>query len=87
MVDKYRDLISDFVGDRLSAQDFESKYLQIFKTDADQVPSQEFNVLEQLFFAIDDYVADPELRAKVGGLDERDLRDHAAAAYSRLYGS
>jgi hypothetical protein len=40
MVTKYRDLIADFVGGRVSAQNFESAYLQVFKTDKDQVPSR-----------------------------------------------
>ncbi|WP_428342354.1 colicin immunity domain-containing protein [Mycobacterium sp.] len=87
MVAKYRDLISDFTSNRLSAQSFESRYLQIFKTDTDQVPSNEFDLLEKLFFAVDDYVADPELREKVGGLDDDQLRDRAEEAYSQLYGS
>jgi hypothetical protein len=31
MAAKYRDLIADFVGGRVSAQNFESAYLQVFK--------------------------------------------------------
>ena len=87
MVAKYRDLIADFVGGRVSAQNFESAYLQVFKTDKDQVPSREFDVLEKLFFAIDDYIADPKLREKVGGLDAEELRTRAEQTYSVLYGN
>jgi hypothetical protein len=87
MVAKYRDLIADFVGGRVPAQNFESAYLQVFKTDKDQVPSREFDVLEKLFFAIDDYIADPELREKVGGLNDDELRARAEATYSLLYGN
>jgi hypothetical protein len=87
MVAKYRDLISDFVSGRLSAQDFESTYLRMFKSDNDQVPGHEFDLLEKLFFAIDDYVDDPELRVKVSGLSDDDLRISAKEAYTQLYGN
>jgi hypothetical protein len=85
MVAKYRDLISDFVSGRLPAHSFESRYLQVFKTDTDQVPGNEFDVLEELFFAVDDYVADPELREKAGGLNDDELRTRADEAYLLLY--
>ena len=87
MAAKYRDLIADFVSGRVSAQNFESAYLQVFKNDKDQVPSREFDVLEKLFFGIDDYIADPELRKKVGGLDDGELRSRAEETYSLLYGN
>jgi self-protective colicin-like immunity protein len=86
MVARYRDLIADFADGRISAQDFESAYLQVFKTDHDKVFGHEFNVLEELFFAVDDYVEDPELRQKVGGLNDEELRARAEATYSLLYG-
>jgi Bacterial self-protective colicin-like immunity len=86
MIAKYRDLIADFAGGRISTQDFESAYLQVFKTDKDHFAGHEFNVLEALFFAVDDYVADPELRQKVGGLNDEELRSRAEATYSQLYG-
>jgi hypothetical protein len=87
MVAKYRDLIADFVGGRVSAQNFESAYLEVFKTDKDQVPGREFDVLEKLFFAVDDYIADPELREKMGGLNDGELRARAEETYSLLYGN
>jgi len=87
MVSKYRDIISDFVSGRVSAQDFESAYLRVFKSDKDQVPGREFNVLEKLFFAVDDYVADPELRKKVSGLSDDELRTSAKEAFVQLYGN
>jgi hypothetical protein len=36
-------------------------------------------------FAIDDYVADPELREKVGGLNDDELRARAEQTFSLLY--
>ena len=60
---KYKDLILSYVNRTISAEEFESAYLALFKHDSDQVLGAEFNILEKLFFAIDDFVADPELRA------------------------
>ena len=85
MIGKYRDLISDFAAGRLPAQNFESAYLQLFKTDIEQVSGRDFTVLEKLFFSIDDYVAHPDLRRQVGGLSEDQLRDRAREAYTALY--
>ena len=93
---KYRKLISKFINRRISAQQFESSYLALFKHDKDQVPSAEFNILEGLFFAVDDYVADTELRRRLQGLDpelrrywhaldDEELHIRAREAYRKLY--
>jgi len=85
MAAKYAQLISSFVDGQISAQEFESAYLKLFKHDKDQVPGTEFKILEDLFFAVDDYVEDPELRKRVHGIDEEELRTRARAAYRKLY--
>lgn len=85
MTEKYKALISRFVDRQISAEEFESAYLKLFKNDKDQVSGTEFNTLEKLFFAIDDYVADPKLRQAVRGLDEEQLRESARDTYQRLY--
>lgn len=81
---KYRDLIFRFVGHGISADEFEPAYLKLFKHDRDQLSGAEFNTLEKLFFAVDDYVADPRLRQAVDGLDEEQLRDRARDTYRML---
>ncbi|HEY0226016.1 MAG TPA: colicin immunity domain-containing protein [Mycobacterium sp.] len=85
MTGKYRDLIFKFVNRQISAEEFESAYLRLFKHDKDQVSGPEFNTLEKLFFAVDDYVADARLRQAVRGLDEEQLRDYAHNTYRSLY--
>ncbi|SPM37733.1 hypothetical protein MRAB57_5582 [Mycobacterium rhizamassiliense] len=85
MTEKYKDLISRFINRRISAEEFESAYLVLFKNDNDQVSGTEFNTLEKLFFAIDDYVADPKLRKAVHGLDGEQLRASARDTYQMLY--
>jgi hypothetical protein len=85
MTEKYRELIFRFANQQIPVEEFEPDYLRLFKYDKDQVPSPEFDILEKLFFAVDDYVADPGLRQAVRGLDEDQLRDCARATYQRLY--
>jgi Bacterial self-protective colicin-like immunity len=85
MCAKYKELIRKFIDCQISGREFESAYLALFKHDNDQVPGTEFNTLEGLFFAVDDYVADPELRKAVHGLDDEELRDRAREAYRKLY--
>jgi hypothetical protein len=82
---KYKQLISRFADRKIPVEEFEAAYLTLFKHDHDQVPGPEFNILEELFFAVDDYVADPELREAVHGLDDEQLRARAREAYQRLY--
>lgn len=45
----------------------------------------EFDVLDSLFADVDEYVADPELRAQTGGLDNEELRERTRAAYEQLF--
>ncbi|MEM6109756.1 colicin immunity domain-containing protein [Mycobacterium sp. 050272] len=85
MTEKYRDLIFKFANRQIDVEEFEPAYLRLFKYDEDQVAGSEFNTLEKLFFAVDDYVADPSLRQAVRGLDEEQLRDCARDVYQRLY--
>jgi hypothetical protein len=86
MTARYRGLISDFVDQRISADEFETAYLSLFKTDTTQVRSTEFEVLDGLFADVDDYVGDPELRSRAGGLDGDQLRSRAREVYLKLYG-
>jgi hypothetical protein len=80
----YLDLIEQFVDGRISANRFEAGFLPIFKNETTHLPEDFFNVLDGLFADVDDYVADPELRAEAGGLDDEQLRVCAANAYNAL---
>ena len=85
MIAKYAGLISRFVDGKISAQEFQHAYLSTFKNDNAQVRGPAFNVLDRLFADADDYVADPELRKRAGGLDDEELRSRAHNAYQKLY--
>jgi hypothetical protein len=86
MLAGYEPIIRRFIQGELSASDFESEFLSYFKHDGNQVVSDEFEVLDGLFADVDEYVADPRLRAAGGGLDDNELRSRARRAYIRLYG-
>ena len=63
-----------FAEERLSAQEFEAIWLSLFKNDPETRPPSVFQVLEQIFLAVDDYVPDTAVRAKVGGKAADQLR-------------
>jgi hypothetical protein len=86
MLAVYRPIMARFLDGESTADDFERDYLTTFKNDANQVLGDEFDVLDELFADVDEYVADPKLRAEAGGLDEEELRERVRAAYRRLFG-
>lgn len=86
MLRQYRELIEAFVQEKISADDFETDYIRTFTNDKSQVPGSEFTVLEKLFFDVDDYVSDPVLRDSPEDLSGEQLRERAAATYSKLFG-
>jgi type VI protein secretion system component VasK len=85
MLESYRDLIRGFVIGDISADQFEMDYLAQFKDDPNQVVGEEFDILDELFADVDDYVSDPALRASTGGLSGEELRARAHDAYARLF--
>jgi hypothetical protein len=86
MLAGYEPIIRRFISGHMSAGEFESNFLSYFKSDRSQVVSEEFEVLDALFADVDEYVADPRLRAAGGGLAGDALRSRARQAYVRLYG-
>nr|WP_296779099.1 colicin immunity domain-containing protein [Rhodococcus sp. (in: high G+C Gram-positive bacteria)] len=82
---RYKYLIESFVSGVVEAEQFESEFLKLFKNDTDQVPGVEFDVLDGLFVSIDEYVADGDLRARAGGIDDERLKTQAYKAYRLLF--
>jgi len=87
MLATYRDLIRRFVIGEISADEFETDYLARFKDDPNLVTGEEFDILDELFADVDDYVSDPTLRESTRGIGGEELRTRAREAYSRLFGS
>ena len=67
MLEAYRNLIHRFVIGDISADEFETDYLARFKDDPNQVIGEEFDILDELFADVDDYVGDPALGESVSG--------------------
>lgn len=86
MLRQYSELIAAFIQKKISADDFETEYIRTFTNDKIQVPGSEFIILEKLFFDVDDYVSDPMLRDSPEDLSGEQLRERAAATYSKLFG-
>jgi hypothetical protein len=92
---KYKALISGFIYHDISAPDFASCYLKMFKAETEIFGQDVFEILEDLFTSADGYVADPELRMELlasnpdlrkygQGLDDGELRVAAREAYRQL---
>lgn len=96
-IEKYKKLISQFINREISASDFQSSFLKMFKNELDLIEGDEFDILQYLFTSADGYVADPELRSRMlaenpdlrkygQALDEEELRADAREAYRKLFG-
>lgn len=94
---KYKNLISQFINGQITASEFQSAYIQAFKTSEDKLGQDEFDILQYLFTSADGYVADPESRKQLlaaypelrkygHGLDDEELRADAREAYRQLFG-
>ena len=82
-VDHYLDLMRDFLADQISASDFERRYLDLFQNDKIARPEHTFRDLNDLFFDVDAFCGDPELRDG-DDLDEDQLRASVRSAVERL---
>jgi hypothetical protein len=83
-MEPHRVLIAEFVAEDISADQFETRYLAQYKADPTRWAPDLFDVLDGLFFDVDDYVGDAELRAQAGGLDSDELRARAQVALRML---
>jgi hypothetical protein len=80
----YAVLLRLLVDARVTGEEFEVVFLPLYKRDTTDWPSEIFDVLDGFFADVDDFCADPALRAEVGGIDEPELRRRAAATFDRL---
>jgi Bacterial self-protective colicin-like immunity len=81
---KYRVLIAKFASGAMTADAFETKYLALYKAEPTIWPQEVYEILDALFFDVDDYVGDPELRARAGGMDGVELRNRAEQTLRKL---
>ena len=80
---KYILLITQFVTGEITASQFETTYLEMFKNETDILPEDVYDVLNNLFLDVDAYCGDPELRDDED-LDDEDLVSSAKEALKKL---
>jgi hypothetical protein len=79
----YTQLIQSFVEGKLSATDFEAEYLKLFQDDKTDLTEAEYVILNNLFWAVEDFCSYSELRDE-GDLDEIQLLQAAEVALEAL---
>jgi hypothetical protein len=60
-MDKYIKLLEELVDNKISADDFERRFIQLFKGDNNLQTGTEFKILDKLFADVDAYCSDPDL--------------------------
>ncbi|MCU0544103.1 MAG: colicin immunity domain-containing protein [Oscillatoriaceae cyanobacterium Prado104] len=60
-MDKYIKLLEEFVGNKITADDFERRFIKMFKGDKNLQIGREFKILDKLFADVDAYCSDPDL--------------------------
>jgi Bacterial self-protective colicin-like immunity len=80
----YVALIDQFVVSDVTAEQFDLAYLRLFLGDHRMFGDPWYPVLNDLFYACEAYVIQPELRTEPGNLDEAQLLEAARTARARL---
>ena len=73
-LDPYVHLMQSFVENKIDANEFERRYLSMFKSDTNSWTEAEYENLNNLFAEVDAFCADPELRDE-NDIDEEQLRE------------
>ncbi|HUF52362.1 MAG TPA: colicin immunity domain-containing protein [Dehalococcoidia bacterium] len=68
----------------MSASEFESEFLRIFKENKQSRPEREYQILDRLFAEVDAYVGDLPIDDPSSEIDEDQLRQEARAALEAL---
>lgn len=79
----YIELTKSFVENKIDANEFERRYLSMFKNDTNSWTEAEYEILNGLFGEVDAFCADPELRDE-NDTDEGQLREAAKVALAKL---
>lgn len=80
----YVGLLDQFLATVIDARTFRSAYLRMFLGDKRLFGDPWYPVLNNLFYACEDYVPQAELRTDPGDLDDSQLLDAARTARARL---
>ncbi|MGA9380692.1 MAG: colicin immunity domain-containing protein [Phormidium sp.] len=81
---KYTKLLKDFVSNKISSDEFEFRFLELFKSESFFDSEREFQILDKLFGDVDAYCCDPDLFDPEFDIDEAELRSSAQEALNAL---
>lgn len=79
----YIDLIESFTTNQIDAQQFEKSFLELFKNDSSQFSEREYEILNSIFYDVEDFCADSALRDK-DDLDEKQLKTRSVNHLEQL---
>jgi len=78
-------IIEEFLSGTIDSLTFERRFLDSFLECGQELwPDAEYEILQELFWAVDAFVADPDLRDSPEDLDEDQLRAEATRALQAL---
>ena len=80
----YVTLLDDFIAGRIGAKAFDLGFFDLQRCDRVVRGDPWYPILQDLFYACEDYVIEPELRTEPSDLDEAQLLDAARTARARL---
>ncbi|WP_293353042.1 MULTISPECIES: colicin immunity domain-containing protein [unclassified Microcoleus] len=81
---KYIRLLKDFVNNKISSDEFESQFLEIFQNEKLFDSEREFQILDKLFGDVDAYCGDSDLFDSEFDIDEAELRLSVQQALNAL---
>lgn len=81
--ERYVTLARAFVNSEISAAEFEDAYLTLFRNETKYIPKEFAGPINEIFYDVDAYVADPDLRED-GDLDDKQLKDKVAVSTEKL---
>ena len=83
-INVYINLLKDFLCNKITADDFERRFLGMFKSETNCYSKLEFQILDKLFGDVDAYCSDPELLDPEYDITEEDLKFSAKEALDNL---
>jgi hypothetical protein len=81
---KYIRLLKNFVNNKISSDEFESQFLEIYKNEKRFDSEREFQILDKLFGDVDAYCGDSALFDPEFDIDEAELRLSVQKALNAL---
>ncbi|HWE90645.1 MAG TPA: colicin immunity domain-containing protein [Pseudonocardiaceae bacterium] len=81
---EYAGLIKGFVDRRITAGEFEARYLRLVKDDKVIHGEPAFGIIDDLFYYVDEYFDDPDASDDERQIEERNLRSHATEALEKI---